>query len=181
MKEVFDALIKLVTDGNITGNILNIIIITIVVVGLLWGVTKVISLMFKNMSVFTDRVTRSDLNLLKAELIKEHDNTADLVKDINKKIDKITLSTNNLQITYNEKLSVTMTRLFDVMDELKDKRSEDMMMTIIPLQKDLESLIKELNKSDQHDLTREVLKLQADLSALHGTIIGMGSQRNRLR
>lgn len=181
MKDFFDAIVSLVSSGSLSGTIVTILLSAVIFVGFLWGLTKVIGALSKVM--FVDRVTRGDIQQLKSDLTKLHDNTADLVQKLYDKTEHIYTTTNNISTYSKENLINELTRISEGVEELKVARRDDiydMMTTVNSLQKDLEQLINNV-RDGKSDMDRDISKLQTDLASLHGTIIGLSTNRNRLR
>lgn len=181
MKDIYDAIVSLVSSGNLSGTIITVLLSAVIFIGFLWGLTKVIGALSK--VIFVDRVTRGDLQLIKIDLTKMHESTEDLVQKVYDKLEIIHTTTTNISTYSKDTIINELTRISEGISELKVARRDDMhdiTTAITLLQKDLEQLI--VNVKDGHsDVDRDITKLQTDLASLHGTIIGLSTNRNRLR
>lgn len=111
-------------------------------------------------------------------LQKDHSYLLSLLDDIKDRLK--TIETKGEQgLALGKELENEIEKLSDEMDNLKVDQT-DSTKAVNNLEKDISILVTD-SKEQYAEITRQVQSLQKDLAALHGTIIGLNTQRSKLK
>jgi SMC interacting uncharacterized protein involved in chromosome segregation len=115
---------------------------------------------------------------LKATLQKDHQYLLKLLEDIDDRLKTIEAKGEH-GLALGKELENELSRLKDLMEDVKTVQTAND-KAIDGVERDIDSLVTD-SKEQYAEITRQVQSLQKDLASLHGTIIGLNTQRSRLK
>jgi predicted nuclease with TOPRIM domain len=182
MESIIKFLDDLITRGVISGTWITIIL-GIAGLGILfYYVTKGIILLFSHYKSHSDitntEISKEELISMKISLLEDNKYILKLLDEVNDKLKTIESNGENA-VELNKQLEGEISRVSKQIGDIEDSQ-EDEAKYYISIQRDLSVLVCD-SKTQYAELVRQIQAVQKDLASLHGTIIGMNTQRARLK
>lgn len=175
-----DTLIKYFLDLATHGGIIGILFTVLGTVFLVTWVGIKIYMFIKDLvaSHNVDKLTKTDIKNLQDHIDAETQRLSDAVSDLDGELTTLK-STGDAIIRYETKISDDLARMMKVLDDIVDGHAEDV-KSFISLQKDIGLLTNDF-KTHQVEISRQFQEIQKDIASLNGTLIGMTTNRQRLK
>lgn len=153
---------------------------------LVFYMIKSIILLQSHLKPDGDNPSKEDLSWVKAVLQEDHKHILKLLESIDERLKRdvyerlVDIDTSNEHlIEVSRRLEAEMEKVNAIAKHIKDMQEDDVRMSTSVLH-DVDALVAD-TKSQGQELSRHVQALQVDLAALHGTLIGLNTQRSRLK
>jgi septal ring factor EnvC (AmiA/AmiB activator) len=178
MDQLIKFLDHIVTSGGVSGVWLSGFIAIGGLGVLFFYVAKSVTLLSSHFKQPPNGVTKDELSAVKASLQDDNKYILKILTDFTAHLKSIEDSNTNV-IELNHRLENEMEKVTKLTDDIKDLQDEEAKTNTV-LQRDLSSLVSD-SRSQYIEVTRQVQSLHVDLSALHGLIVGLNTQRSRLK
>lgn len=149
-------------------------------------IIKSIMLLQGHMKQPADIVVKSDLVVLKTALQDDNKYILKLLEGVHDKLRRevyerlLNIENANEQLVeISRQLESEIEKTKEISDSIKDMQDEDL-KTSANILHDVDALVRD-SKIQNQEISRQVQALQVDLAALHGTLIGLNTQRTRLK
>jgi phage shock protein A len=126
----------------------------------------------------TTSATKEELEKVKTTLLDDNKYILKILGDVDDRLKSIETS-NDQVIEINRQLENELEKVSKLSDDIHDLQEEELKSSSV-IQRDLTILVSD-SKAQYSEITRQVQALQKDLASLHGTIIGLNTQRSRLK
>lgn len=173
MDEVLKAFIELVA-GNSGGWFSRLFVIVVITGGSLFILSKLIDSLTAS-GLLKQRLTVDDV----ADLVKMIDEVKRRLDDLDKSVKDAAADAGKEADEINDRLEELGKELEDV-SEVVDEIKDTAVNNLIPIERDVTNLASE-SRMHYTELNRQIQALQKDLSAIQGTILGLGTNRARLK
>lgn len=177
-----DELFKFLDDLlNTSGIPKSWVIACIVVAGvgfLFYYMVKSVMLLTSFFKEPSKSATKDELDTVKTTLLEDNKRIFKILDTVDDRLKSIETGNDHV-IAINKKLEDELEKVGKLSDDLHDLQEEDLQSSS-NIQRDLTMLVTD-SKAQYSEITRQVQALQKDLASLHGTIIGLNTQRTRLK
>jgi len=123
-------------------------------------------------------ISKEEIDSFKQSLQGDNKALFQILDDVRDRIKNLETSGNHT-IELNRQLDNELSKISVMVDTIKDSQASDFKDST-ESRRDLTSLVSD-SKAQYLEITRQVQALQKDLASLHGTIIGISTQRSRLK
>jgi hypothetical protein len=134
----------------------------------------------------SDGASKDDLEELKRSLQDDNKYILKLLEGVHERLKRdvfdrlVSIETSHEHLReISRQLEAEIEKVGTISDQIKDMQDEDL-KTSATILHDVDALVVD-TKIQYQELQRQVNALQVDLASLHGTLIGMNTQRSRLK
>lgn len=178
MGDLLKFLDDLVKSGGVSGNWIAACLGIAGVGFLFYYIVKSITILVAYFKPSSNSVSKEELASMKVALQDDNKYVLKLLSDVHDKLKAIE-QTNSQVIEINRQLENELDKVSKLSDDIRELQTDEGKATTT-IQRDLSSLVSD-SKAQYTEITRQVQSLQKDLASLHGTIIGLSTQRSRLK
>lgn len=149
-------------------------------------IIKSIMILQTQLKPSTDTATKPDLATLKATLQEDNKYILKLLEGVHDRLRREVFerllnieNANEHLLVISRELESEIEKANTISENVKDMQDQDLKTTTAILH-DVDSLVRD-SKIQHQEISRQVQALQVDLASLHGTLIGLNTQRTRLK
>jgi hypothetical protein len=123
-------------------------------------------------------ISKQEIESIKTAIQNENRAIFKILDDVRDRVKNLEVS-GEQALELHRQLENEVQKIEGVVDEIKETQAEDIIASV-GARRDLTALVQD-SKAQYIEVARQVQGLQKDLASLQGTIIGMGTQRTRLK